>query len=376
MKTMGPPHASQVLAIATAVPPHVCTQEQSIAIAAQVFADQPEARLFVERLIRASGIDQRHTVLADYGRAPAERTFFAATPDLRPEPGTQARNEVFNREAPALALRCCQALPASDWRGRVTHLITASCTGFGAPGFDVTLARALALSPRIHRTHVGFMGCYAGFTTLKLADTICRADPAALVLIVHVELCSLHVHFRADPNALIANALFADGAAAALVAGERHAALAAGQTGLTVLGAGAFLLPNGEADMTWTLGDQGFDMALSPRVPHLLHKHLAPACAALLDAVGARREDVHHWAIHPGGPAILDHAKMALGIDESAMTLARALLARYGNMSSATLWFLLDRIRHTLEAGLVYACGFGPGLSLESAVLAHPGASG
>jgi predicted naringenin-chalcone synthase len=373
------PSASHVLAIATAVPAHVCTQEQSIGIAAQVFAEQPEARLFVERLIRASGIDQRHTVLADYGVAPDERSFFPPTPDFRPEPGTQARNDVFNREAPALALRCCESLPTTDWRGRVTHLITASCTGFGAPGFDVALARALALSPRVHRTHVGFMGCYAGFTTLKLADTICRAEPAALVLIVHVELCSLHVHFRADPNALIANSLFADGAAAALVGGDKHLALAPGQTAggtwLTVLGSGAFLLPNGEADMTWTLGDQGFDMALSPRVPHLLHKHLAPAFAALLDAVGARREEVRHWAIHPGGPAILDHAKAALGIDETAVALARALLAQYGNMSSATLWFLLDRIRRVPQAGLVYACGFGPGLTLESALLSHPGLS-
>jgi len=365
--------ASHVLAIATAVPPHVCTQEQSIRIAEQVFGDQPDARIFVERLIRGSGIEKRHTVLADYGRPPSERTFFAATPDFRPEPSTQARNEVFNREAPGLALRCCEALPASDWPSRVTHLITASCTGFRAPGFDVVLARRLTLSPRIHRTHVGFMGCYAGFTTLKLADTICRADPFALVLIVHVELCSLHVHFRADPNALIANSLFADGAAAALVGGDRHGPLGLGQPPLAMLGSGAFLLPNGEEDMTWTLGDQGFDMALSPRVPHLLHKHLAPAFAALLDAVHGSRQDVHHWAIHPGGPAILEQAKKALGIDESAVAMARDVLAQYGNMSSATIWFLLDRIRRAPQAGLVYACGFGPGLTLESAVLSHPG---
>lgn len=371
---MPPTPASHVLAIATAVPAHVCTQEQSIRIAGQVFADQPEARSLVERLIRASGIDKRHTVLADYAQAPAERTFFAATPDFRPEPGTRTRNEVFIREAGTLALRCCESLPPSPWRGRVTHLVTASCTGFSAPGFDVALARDLALSPRIRRTQVGFMGCYAGFTTLELADTICRADPSALVLVVHVELCSLHVHFEADANALIADSLFADGAAAALIGGERHVALADGEPRLSMLGSGAFLLPDGQEDMTWTIGDRGFDMALSPRVPHLLHKHLGPAFAALLDSVGVGRDDIRHWAIHPGGPAILDRAKTALGIDEAAIAPARALLAQYGNMSSATIWFLLDRIRRMPQPGVVYACGFGPGLTLESALLSHAGA--
>jgi predicted naringenin-chalcone synthase len=366
------PHNPRVLAIATVLPPHVCTREQSVAIARQVFHDQPGPLAFVERLLMASGIEKRHTVIADYGRPMEERTFFPRTRDFRPEPTTQARNDVFNREGNVLALQACEALGNSPWRARVTHLVTASCTGFAAPGFDIALVRALGLSPRVHRTHIGFMGCYAGFSTLKLAHAICTADPSALVLVVHVELCSLHVHFRADPDTLIANSLFADGVAAALIGGDRHRGFRQGAA-LEILGSGAFLLPSGEEDMTWSLGDHGFHMTLSPRVPHLLHKHLPAAFTTLLSELGAEREQIRHWAIHPGGPAILEKAAQALGIDEADVEIPRDVLRRCGNMSSATLWFLLDRVRREPQAGLVYACGFGPGLTLESALLVHSG---
>jgi predicted naringenin-chalcone synthase len=361
-----------VLATATVLPPHVCAREQSIAIARQVFHDQPEPLAFVERLLVASGIEKRHTVIADYERPMQERTFFARTPDLRPEPTTRARNELYVREAKRLALQACQALGSSSWPARVTHLVTASCTGFSAPGFDIALVRALGLSPRVHRTHVGFMGCYAGFSTLKLAHALCTADPSALTLIVHVELCTLHIHFSSDADTLIANSLFADGVAAALIGGDKHQDLAQG-TVLTLRGSGAFLLPNGEEDMTWTLGDHGFHMTLSPRVPHLLRKHLPAALETLLQELGAERERIRHWAIHPGGPAILDQAVKALGLEESDVAGPREVLRTCGNMSSATLWFLLDRVRRQPQAGLVYACGFGPGLTLESALLDHPG---
>lgn len=370
MTAAGPVH---VLAIATAVPEHVCSKQRSVAIAREVFADRPDTLAFLERLLAASGIETRHAVVPDYTCAPKQRTLFPPSRDFRPEPDTKARNQVFTREAPRLALQACAALPATDWRSRVTHLVTASCTGFSAPGFDIALVRALGLSPRVHRTHVGFMGCYAGFTTLKLADALCRADPDALALVVHVELCSLHVRFRPDPDALIADTLFADGAAAALLGGERHLAL--GQAPLRLLGAAAFLLPSGDDAMTWTIGQHGFDMTLSPRVPHVLRQHLPAACATLLEQVEASPADVEHWAIHPGGPAILDQAKQALGIDEPAVAVSREVLSRFGNMSSATIWFVLDGIRRRDRRGLVYACGFGPGLTLESALLAHPGAA-
>lgn len=363
----------RVLSIATALPTHVCTREQSIAIARQVFSEQPEALGFLERLLNASGIEQRHTVIADYGAPADQRTLFPPTPDFRPEPGTAARNDLFEREASKLALTACESLGAKSWQPRVTHLVTASCTGFTAPGFDIALVRALGLSPRVHRTHVGFMGCYAGFSTLKLANTICQADPNALVLVVHVELCSLHVHFRPDADTLIANSLFADGVAAALVGTGEHGDLVHG-TPLLIKGHGAFLLPKGEEDMTWRIGDTGFHMTLSPRVPFLLHKHLPAAFETLLQELNVDRADIKHWAIHPGGPAILDKAIKALNLDESDVAIPRDVLRTCGNMSSATLWFILDRVRRLPMAGAVYACGFGPGLTLESAMLEHPGA--
>lgn len=367
--------AARVLTIATALPAHVCTREQSLAIAREVFADQPEPLAFAERLFGASGIEQRHTVIADYGRPLAERTFFPRTRDFRPEPTTAARSRLFETASQELARAACAELSTAAWRDRVTHVVTASCTGFSAPGFDVALVRALGLSPRVHRTHVGFMGCYAGFPTLRLAQTICQADPGALVLVVHVELCTLHVRFTGDAETLVANSLFADGAAAALVGGERHRDLGRGPA-LAWAGSATLLLPEGDDDMTWRIGDHGFAMTLSPRIPHLVRKHLPAACAGLLAEHGGTPRDVRHWAIHPGGPAILDQASKALGLAEGALAIPRDLLRTCGNMSSATLWFLLDRFRHEPEPGLLYACGFGPGLTLESALLVHPGASG
>jgi len=367
-------NAARILRIGTALPAHVCTRENSIKIARIVFHNQPEALSFFERLLNASGIEQRHTVIADYDRPPQERTFFPKTEDFRPEPTTAARNQMFEREANALARQACEGLGDGAWRSRVTHLVTASCTGFTAPGFDIALIRSLGLSPRVHRTHVGFMGCYAGFSTLKLANTICLADPKALVLVVHVELCSLHVHFEPDADTLIANSLFADGASAALIGTSVHSDVSDGFP-LEIKGAGAFLLPNGEEDMTWSIGDTGFRMTLSPRVPFLLQKHLPQAFATFLMEQDADRERVAHWAIHPGGPAILDKAIKALALEPNDVAIPRDILRTCGNMSSATIWFILDRVRKEPKPGLVYACGFGPGLTLESALLLHPGAT-
>jgi predicted naringenin-chalcone synthase len=358
----------RILDIGTAVPPHRCTRRETLEFARQVLAGDPRTIAFVERVLEGSQIDCRHTVVEDYGLPLEERTFFSRSPDGRPLPGTAKRNQIFEREAPVLALAACRAMSPAPWQAQVTHLVTASCTGFSAPGFDVTLARSLGLSPRVQRTHVGFMGCFAGFSTLRLARQICAADPSALVLIVHVELCSLHIRLDSDPEVLVANCIFSDGAAAALVGASRQDGF--GQhPPLALLGDGSFLLPEGESDMTWSIGDHGFRMTLSPRVPHLLSKHLPTAFATLLQEYGVPRDSIRHWAIHPGGAAIVRHAERALGLASGELTLARDLLRSHGNMSSATLWFLLDRIRREPVPGVVYGCGFGPGLTLESALL-------
>ena len=363
----------RILDIGTAVPSHRCTRTQSLELARQIFAGDPRTVAFAERVIEGSEIDCRHTVVPDYDLPLEQRTFFGRSPDFRPEPSTERRNQIFELEAGRLALEACRAMTPAPWQSRVTHLVTASCTGFTAPGFDVTLLRTLGLSPRVERTHVGFMGCFSGFSTLRLARTICAADPSALVLIVHVELCSLHVRLSNDPEIVVANCIFSDGAAAALVGSSRHEDLAQ-QPQLTLVGAGSFLLPEGDSDMTWSIGDFGFHMRLSARVPHLLAKYLPVSFQTLLQETGVPRDAIRHWAVHPGGAAILRNAEPALGLAPGGLALARELLRSHGNMSSTTLWFLLDRIRHEPAPGVVYGCGFGPGLTLESALLTHAGA--
>jgi predicted naringenin-chalcone synthase len=354
--------------IETVVPPYSYTQKEAAVLCERILAHDPEALEFTRRLLPGTGIDKRHSVIADYQRPPDQRVLLAPTPDFRPEPSTAARGKVFSVEAPALALQACRGLlarvPAAP---RVTHLLTASCTGLEAPGFDVALVRELGLPLDVQRVHVGFMGCFAGFSTLKLAHAICQADPTARVLIVHVELCSLHVHFGPDRDELVASCLFADGISAALVSATPPRP--GDGLRLRLGGATSWLVPDSEAEMGWRIGDDGFHMSLSARVPFLLRRHLPGVFGHLLDRHHLSRAQIRHWAIHPGGPAILAKACEALQLDDDQVRASREVLREYGNMSSATLWFLLDRVRRRTEPGWIFSCGFGPGLTVEAALL-------
>ncbi|MCE9590066.1 MAG: type III polyketide synthase [Planctomycetes bacterium] len=250
---------------------------------------------------------------------------------------------------------------------RITHLVTVSCTGFVAPGFDVHLIKSLGLASTVERTHIGFMGCHGALNGLRVAAMIARADPDAVVLLTAAELCSLHFRYGWDPDKVVANALFADGAGAVVLSSNSM-----GETpgnGWEVKAHGACLFPDSQDAMTWTLGDHGFEMTLSPRVPGLIEAHLRPWMESWLKKYGLRIGDVGSWAIHPGGPRIIGSALRALGLDENAAAVSQAVLAEHGNMSSATILFIL---RETKRIGVRRPCvalGFGPGLAAEAALI-------
>ncbi len=300
--------ASYLHAIGTAVPETVLPQ----AFSRDLLREQPEldrrARRLVPAIFDASAIERRHTAVSEMLRGkdePAGLFFDPATRRLL-NPSTGVRNDFYAEAAAKLfvaaaqdVLGACDGVAAAD----VTHVVTVSCTGFFAPGPDYAVVRALGLAPSVQRFHLGFMGCYAAFPALKLAKAFCEADPEAVVLLVCAELCSIHVRASSDPDSLIANSVFADGAAAALVSARRPAA-----------GAGALrldhfettLTPTGERDMAWKIGDQGFEMVLSTYVPHIIEEHIHGALAPLLAHDGTEYTGVRHWAIHPGGRSILD----------------------------------------------------------------------
>lgn len=358
--------------IATASPDQCYSQEEALQFMMTIPRYGEKEHRFLKRIYESTGIDQRYSVIDDYRRAREDYTFFAPTEDMLPEPTVAQRNSLFVDHARALSHAAAAqlfaeeaALPAGDGiaPAQVTHLITVTCTGFSAPGFDQPLIQSLKLSPTVHRFHIGFMGCYAGFPALKMAHTICRADPSAVVLIADVELCSLHLQFKPEPETMVANALFADGAAAALVtAGARR-----GNQGIRLHSFSTRIIPDSDGAMAWQLGDVAFDMRLSAYVPRLIQQNIKEIVETTMGELGLTGDDVDLWAIHPGGRAILERAASSLGLPSEKVQHSWEVLRQYGNMSSATIFFVLREMMRAGEEGTIFATAFGPGLTVESA---------
>jgi predicted naringenin-chalcone synthase len=367
----------------TAVPATVMVQPQ----VRDVFAAQPGLTRLGQRLVGAafdsSGIETRYTVLEELT---LDRSFDAPLFFDRKElrilsPSTKARNEVYAEEGTKLfveaarkALAAAPGIEASD----ITHVVTASCTGFFAPGPDYKVVRALGLDPSVQRYHLGFMGCYAAFPALRSAKAFCDADPDAVVLVIAAELCSLHVRSSNNPDTIVGSSLFADGAAAAVVS-AREIPLTAPALSLDHFE--TVLTPVGEEAMAWNIGDEGFEMVLGTYVPHIIDDHIVGALEPLLarDASlqGLDYSEIEHWAIHPGGRSILDKVEAKLGLTEQQLVPARETLRDYGNMSSATVMFVLKNILDQPASpgnDRICSMAFGPGLTVETALFTRIGA--
>jgi len=321
-----------------------------IAWAEARITDRRVATLF-KRMASRSGIEQRWTVLdpGPGGDGAALAGAFYADPDL---PSTAARMHVYAEEAPRLALRAIEALGPIEG---ITHLVVASCTGFIAPGIDQIIARELGLDPGVERTLVGFMGCYAAVSALRVAHHLVRSEPAARVLVVTVELCTLHLQPDTEIEPILAMLLFGDGAAAALVTAD--------PTGFALEKPFAVAVPDSRELIRWTIGDKGFAMHLSGAVPARISQALAdPDVIARIGDTGA----VDCWAVHAGGRTVLDAVEQGFGLDEHALDASRTILRTCGNMSSATLMFVLkDLLASDKAAGDGFAIAFGPGLAAE-----------
>lgn len=355
---------ASIIALETVVPDTILRQGE----VRDVFAAQPGLSRLAQRLIPATfdaaAIETRHTAIDELSWQSREEhpQFFDHSSGLLLSPGTRARNDLYTEKAGALYVRAARAACAGIDTDRITHVVTVSCTGFFAPGPDFLITRELGLRPGVQRFHLGFMGCYAAIPALRLAKQLVEADPSAVVLVVSVELCTLHVRSSSDPDQIVAASIFADGAAAAVVAsapeGTGGCSLDAFETAIT---------PDGEGDMAWTIGDEGFTMVLSSYVPKIIDSNIVAALEPLLRGDGA---SVEHWAIHPGGRSILDRVEATLGLSESQLTPSRETMREFGNMSSATVLFVLQRILRSATPGeRICAMAFGPGLTVESALL-------
>jgi predicted naringenin-chalcone synthase len=366
-----------VRSLETAVPETILVQSQ----VRDVFAEQPGLSRLSSRLIgaafNASGIEKRHTVLKEFTWEPHDaRVFFDPDTHRLNSPSTKVRNEIYAAEATKLFVEAGRKALAADpalTNRDITHVVTASCTGFYAPGPDYQLVRQLDLDPAVQRYHIGFMGCYAAFPALRAAKQFCEADPAAVVLVISAELCTLHVRSSDDQDTILGSSLFADGAAAAIVSARPP------EPGTTVLALDHFetvLTPVGEEAMAWNIGDEGFEMVLGTYVPHIIDDHITGALAPLLardpSLEGMPHKTIEHWAIHPGGRSILDKVQARLELSDKQLVPAREILRNYGNMSSATVMFVLKHILDLPSAGAAErVCGmaFGPGLTVESGLM-------
>lgn len=357
-----------ILGFGTAAPRQSITQQEAAELA-KTFSGLPgveTGRLAV--LYQRTKIQTRGSVLleAPDGTGPRQSFFPPAEDRTDRGPSTGQRMQRYAQEAAPLALAASQrALLAAGLTGsQISHLITVSCTGFVAPGIDITLMKALQLAPAASRTHVGFMGCHGALNGLRVASALVHANPDARVLLCAVELCSLHFSYGGDPEKAVANALFADGAAALVAGSTAQAPLSAWRSAA----AGSCLFPDSEDAMTWRIGDHGFEMTLSPSLPGLITNHLPSWLAAWLNQHGMTVPQIRSWAIHPGGPRILTAVTSCLDLPPDATTISREVLAECGNMSSPTILFILERLCHRRVPRPCVALAFGPGLSVEAAL--------
>jgi prepilin-type processing-associated H-X9-DG protein len=361
---------SYITSIGTSNPPHKFKQSQiaDFMIKAMQLSHEEAEQLKV--LYRATGIETRYTVLQDYGN-PEQFDFFPNSKNFEPFPSTKSRMELYSQQAvrvsKSAAFNCLDSLPDFN-RKEITHLIVVSCTGMFAPGLDLALVKELGLSSTIRRTSINFMGCYAAFNAIRVADSFCAQDPTAKVLIVCTELCSIHFQKENTEDNKLANALFADGSASLLIesSARKNKNLKVGKSFCDIA-------PNGEKDMAWAIGDFGFEMKLSTYVPEVIQQGIKSLTASLLAANHMKDTDIDYYAIHPGGKKILEAVEHELSLKKNDNRFSYSVMKKYGNMSSPTVLFVLHEIYNQLSLQdhnkNILSFGFGPGLTLESLIL-------
>jgi predicted naringenin-chalcone synthase len=339
--------------IATAVPEH--DVHDAFSVFAEKMLIDPRLRTVFRRMVSRADIAHRYSFLnpqKDSGQFPSHD----ANEFYRPGnfPSTARRMELFEQSAPVLMRKAVDRLALDEKeRSGITHVLVTCCTGLYAPGLDFEIVEHLGLSTEVERTMVGFMGCYAAINALKLARHIVRSDPKAGVLMLNLELCTLHFQETQELEQVLSFLVFADGAAASLITAREQ--------GLALDSFKAVTVPNTRGLITWKIRELGFDMLLSGQVPAELGRALHQ------DELMAERDDIDLWAVHPGGRSILDAVEKTLDLPVDALAASREVLSCFGNMSSATVMFVLQRIMQQArprQRGC--AMSFGPGLTAET----------
>jgi len=361
--------SARLLSIGTATPGGVIAQDAAADLACRVSGVNGRERA-LRAIYRRAGVTSRGSVLIN---PDGHMTMFAPSEITGTDesPTTAARLIVYQQEASTLAHRACvTALGRARMAGsQITHLVTVSCTGFDAPGVDCALVDSLNLPATVRRTHIGFMGCHGAINAMAVAKAYAESDPSARVLVCCVELCSLHFQYTDDAGVAVANALFADGAAAAVVAADQSEKQAP-----VLRAAQSIIIPETADCMTWRIGDHGFIMTLSSRVPEVLADQVPGWVRGWLPDFGLEINDVRTWAVHPGGPRVVASVAQGLNLNPGAVETSLQVLTNHGNMSSPTVLFIVEQLlreSQDSEALPLVAMAFGPGLTGEALLLTN-----
>lgn len=342
--------------IATAVPPND-VHDAFLRFAEAQFGEDERRRILLRRMAERAGIDHRYSHLvpcAEPQGAVVDGHVFYRAGEF---PDTSARMRVFERHAPALAAEAVEKLDLGADRDKITHLLITCCTGFSAPGLDLELVTRCRLPSSIERTMIGFMGCYAAINALKLARHIVRSEPQAKVLVLNLELCTLHLKEAKELDQVLSFLLFGDGCAASLITAEPK--------GIALDRFRAVLVPETRDLITWHIRDFGFDMVLSGEVPFAIQRGIRASGEEIL--AGQPVEAIDLWAVHPGGRTVLDAVERAFALPETALAPSRQVLRRVGNTSSAAVMFVLESmLRNPRARANGCAMAFGPGLVAET----------
>jgi predicted naringenin-chalcone synthase len=359
---------SYINAIETALPDNCFSQKTFTEFYLNSTEDETNHRK-INIVSKRSGIGERYSVIKDFGVAPADFEFFVKDKSLFPQPDLSTRMRLYRKHAVALSAKAIRRIQNfEEIKKSITHLITVTCTGMFAPGNDIDLINELRLNPAINRSGINFMGCNAAIIALKQADTICKADPGANVLIVCTELCTIHFQKQYNEDYILSNLIFGDGSAAVLVSSNPSGNYS---YPVKIARFDSMIAYNGYKDMAWQLSETGFMMNLSSYVSSIIKENMQP----LFDAIDLKADDIQHWAIHPGGKKILDDVALALQLSTEYFRPSYDVLKNFGNMSSPTVLFVLKQLLEkqsvASKGDRVFTAAFGPGLSIETMQLQY-----
>ncbi len=364
---------SKIISIATEVPSHQHEQNAIADFADKIYCNDATESRKLKFLYRHSGIQTRYSIIPDYSLAAANRQFYSTSADLEPFPSLEKRMQWYANNAADISVTTIEkCIKEKITKDELTHLITVSCTGMSAPGLDLEIMEKMNLPRNIFRTSINFMGCYAAIHALKLADAICKADEKANVIIVCTEFCTLHFQKEISVDNITSTLLFADGCAAVFVQSAKSPS-----NGININSFFSDVAFKGKNDMSWKLSSKGFLMTLSGYVPDLVKEDFDGLVKKALQHASLSKEEITHWCIHPGGKKILEAIEKSISIPKDYLRYSYQTLNDYGNMSSPTILFVLQKIFDDLQkdqqlhTSKIFAAAFGPGLTMETFIASY-----